>query len=26
LMVRYGHAAPMPRSLRRPVSDVIIAA
>lgn len=25
LMVRYGHAAPMPRSLRRPVSDVIIA-
>ncbi len=26
LMVRYGHAAPMPRSLRRPVREVIIAA
>lgn len=25
-MVRYGHAAPMPRSLRRPVEDVIVAA
>ncbi|WP_374692440.1 hypothetical protein [Accumulibacter sp.] len=26
LLVRYGHAAPMPRSLRRPVREVIIAA
>lgn len=26
LLVRYGHAAPMPRSLRRPPRDVIIAA